>query len=600
MFGHESKPSRIYSYKVKTILNGEDRVLAQIRLAHQYKNKLIELERSRREAVEAAVNAHNPEIPVVRAELAGIEEHLTAIHAAIKARSQAERVRATPTPAERTELAHVRRLRREQAAQLKALRKAAFADPVLQAALGPIEGDHLAACKAARAASQLYWGTYAIVEQALGNVRTGAPPAFRSWDGSGAVAVQLQGGLAWPAALLAADTRLQIALQPLTARPTMNQRSEPISQPDPDNPQSRAHRRPRARVRFRIGTEPDGRTPLWAELLVHLHRMPPADSVVKWAKLYRTLVGRRVVWKVQFVLARDSWARDDLAETGTVGLDINWRALPEGLRVAYAVGDDGSERTLILPRAWLSAWSKVESLQAIRDRNFNAIRETLNSWIHDQKKRPRPGRGPVPIPEWFTERTQTLGQWRSSDRLGALTWHWRDQRFAGDGIIFEQMEAWRQQDRHLHDWQDSQAKKAVRRRDDHLYRKFVLGLARDFHTVKIEAINWKAIAALPEPDETDCELARIYRRIAAPGRLAQLVKEVAAVTVRVPAANTTKRCHVCGVVGKFDGVDLFHTCTACGARWDIDRNAAINILASAEPRGGEEGEPGAEDAQDAA
>jgi hypothetical protein len=445
MFGHESKPSRIYSYKVKTILTGEDRVLAQIRLAHQYKNKLIELERSRREAVEAAVNAHNPEIPVVRAELTGIEEHLTAIHAAIKARSQAERVRATPTPAERTELAQVRRLRREQAAQLKALRKAAFADPVLQAALGPIEVDHLAACKAARASSQLYWGTYAIVEQALGNVRTGAPPAFRSWDGSGAVAVQLQGGLAWPAALLAADTRLQIALQPLTARPTMNQRSEPISQPDPDNPQSRAHRRPRAMVRFRIGTEPDGRTPLWAELLVHLHRMPPADSVVKWAKLYRTLVGRRVEWKVQFVLARDSWARDDLAENGAVGLDINWRALPEGLRVAYAVGDDGSERTLTLPRDWLSAWSKVESLQAIRDRNFNAIRGELASWLRDAS---------VPLPEWLSERARFLGQWRSSDRLGALAWSWRGQRFVGDEVIFPRLEAWRKQDRHLHDWQD--------------------------------------------------------------------------------------------------------------------------------------------------
>jgi hypothetical protein len=590
MFGHESKPSRIYSYKVKTILNGEDRVLAQIRLAHQYKNKLIELERSRREAVEVAVNAHNPEIPVVRAELAGIEGHLTAIHAAIKARSQAERVRATPTPAERTELAHVRRLRREQAAQLKAMRKAAFADPVLQAALEPVEVYHLVACKAARAASQLYWGTYAIVEQALGNVRTGAPPAFRSWDGSGAVAVQLQGGLAWPAALLAADTRLQIALQPLTARPTMNQRSEPISQPDPDNPQSRAHRRPRALVRFRLGTEPDGRTPLWAELLVHLHRMPPADSIIKWAKLYRTLVGRRVEWKVQFVLARDSWARDDLAETGTVGLDINWRALPEGLRVAYAVGDDGSERTLTLPRDRLSAWSKVESLQAIRDRNFNAIRGELASWLRDAA---------VPLPEWLTERARFLSRWRSSDRLGALAWSWRGQRFVSDEVIFPRLEAWRRQDRHLHDWQDSQAKKAVRRRDD-LYRKFVLGLARDFHTVKIEAINWKAIAALPEADETDCELARIYRRIAAPGRLAQLVKEVAAVTVRVPAANTTKRCHVCGVIGKFDGIDLFHTCTACGARWDIDRNAAINILASEEPRGGEAGEPGAEDAQNAA
>lgn len=590
MFGHESKPSRIYSYKVKTILAGEDRVLAQIRLAHQYKNKLIELERTRREAVEATVNAHNPEIPMVRAELAAIEEHLTAIHAGIKARSQAERVRATPTPAERTELAQTRRLRREQAAQLKALRRAAFADPVLQAALEPMEVYHLVACKAARANSQLYWGTYAIVEQALGNIRTGAPPAFRSWDGNGAVAVQLQGGLAWPAALLAADTRLQITVQPLTARPTTNQRSEPISQPDPDNPQSRAHRRPRALVRFRIGTEPDRCTPTWAELLVHLHRMPPADSVIKWAKLYRTLVGRRVEWKVQFVLARDSWARDDLAENGVVGLDINWRALPEGLRVAFAVGDDGSERTLTLPRDWLSAWSKVESLQAIRDRNFNAIRDGLSSWLHDEA---------AIVPEWLAERTRYLGQWRSSDRLGALAWHWRHERFAGDESFFPELEAWRKQDRHLHDWQDSQAKKAVRRRDD-LYRKFVLGLARDYHTIKIESINWKALAALPEPDETDCELARIYRRIAAPGRLAQLVKEVAAVTVRVPAANTTKRCHVCGVVGKFDGVDMFHTCTACGARWDIDRNAAINILAGEEPRGGEEGEPDAEDAQDAA
>jgi transposase len=83
------------------------------------------------------------------------------------------------------------------------------------------------------------------------------------------------------------------------------------------------------------------------------------------------------------------------------------------------------------------------------------------------------------------------------------------------------------------------------------------------------------------------ELRRIpvggkFRVIAAPGILRQVIENACRRTgvrlERIRARNTTKTCHVCGRIEEWDSAkQIVHTC-ACGATWDQDHNAAVQIL----------------------
>lgn len=66
MFGHASRPSRIWSFKCKPPHINKPLVADQISLAHQYQHKLVELERARREASDAAIHAAFPDLSSLR------------------------------------------------------------------------------------------------------------------------------------------------------------------------------------------------------------------------------------------------------------------------------------------------------------------------------------------------------------------------------------------------------------------------------------------------------------------------------------------------------------------------------------------------------
>jgi hypothetical protein len=556
MFGNDSKPSRIYSYKARCPIDGSDAASEQILMAHRYRNKLVELEQERRRKVEEAIRVFAPDLVGLDAEVQRIDTLLVEKLTAMKAANQRERRRSS-TPDDRRETALLRGQLRDARGVLKERRKEVFGDASLKATLESIDADSLALQKEARSKSELYWGTYLLIEAGASKFRKGAPPRFKRWTGDGSLAVQIQGGLDWSDALACSDSRIRIQILPIG----------PDASPDSRRSLEKSH----AVVWFRAGSiGPAGRLPLWVRVPFRLHRMPPEGSRIKWAYLHRFRIGTSFKWEIQFVLERESWEHDDQAIAGRAGVDINWRVVEGGIRVATACGEDGSSHTLIVPRDWIGAFTKAKSLQSIRDRNFDEIRVVLSAWLKTSE-------GKVPIPDWLKERTAYLAQWKDIVRLCMVVKHWRENRFDGDGI-FETLEAWRKQDNHLHDWQDNQLRKAIRRRDD-LYRKFSRMLARTYREVFVENTNWKDIKARPEADEEGNEAARVYAQVAAPGRLSQYIREVVSVTHKVPAENTTKTCHVCGIVDDFDSAkELVHRCSGCGKIWDQDVNAAINLL----------------------
>jgi len=166
---------KAYVYGAKAPVENVDVVREQLRLAHQYRNKLVEVGQRYFDAREAVLQPR-------REAWAKETERLKA--EAVARGEDASRVKAPKPPP----------LSEEEKAKLAAA-KAAWAEET----------------KAARAASGLYWGTYLLAEDAaLRAVDSGQRPRFRRWDGSGTLGVQIQGGLSADELLSGEDTRVRL------------------------------------------------------------------------------------------------------------------------------------------------------------------------------------------------------------------------------------------------------------------------------------------------------------------------------------------------------------------------------------------------------
>lgn len=549
MFGHKSLPSRIYSYGSKPPAVGADHVDRQMWLAHQYRNRLVELELARRKRVDEALLRLSPQLVQTQTALTEAEGEIEAARAKIRKQNAQARKKLPADQYKKEELRQLKARRKELWAKRKELRKATFDSTLWTAAQDEINAWANAEGKKAREACNIFWGSYLQTEQSMSGIRSGPPPRFKRWNGDGHLAVQLQGGLSIADALACADNRLRV---------------EPVP---PEAYQPGGRRLRKTRVWFRVGTQEN--QPIWAVLPIVLHRPLPADATIKWAHLLRRRIGTHCEWRVQFVLSKASWPRRDQAEHGTVGIDVGWRIKGDGsLRVAYWVGEDGLEGELALPADWLGEMRRVEKIQGHRDDNLNAIKARLAAWMAD----------PANPNEWLLAQAATLPQWRSAARLAALVLRWREARFTRDETIYTELEAWRKRDKHLLEFAVNLRDQLQRRRED-IYRVFAAQMRRRYKTAIIEDLDLRDFHELPQAEEEAADGAlREHTRDACLSALIRCLRESMAEVVELPAQDTTKTCDKCGHVGEFDHAPLVRTCPSCGDKDDQDRVAARNLL----------------------
>jgi Putative transposase DNA-binding domain len=548
MFGNKSQPSRIYSYGARAPVEGLDLVETQMRLAHKYRNALVEQELERRKRVDQALRDLSPDLASTEAALKDAEEALAAAREAIDRASAQARKKVRP-PDLMAAVKAARENRKALYGRRKALRTALFESPGWQAKQTEINDWSTERQKAIRSECGLYWGTYLHVEQSMGGCRSGAPPRFMRWDGDGHLAVQIQGGMKIEEAF-GQDSRIRI--EPL---PTEGSKAA----------------RKRTRVMFRVGSD-EGGGPVFATVQVVLHRPMPPDARIKWVHLIRRRIATHFQWRVQFVISREAgWDRPDSAPDGIVGIDVGWRIREDGsLRVAYWVGHDGREAELALPADWLGEMDRVERIRSHRDDNFNAARDGFVAWLK--------GTPADAIPAWLREATATLGQWRAAARLAALVIRWRGDRFPGDEKGFEALEAWRKRDKHLYEFEGNLRDQLQRRRED-IYRNFAAKMRRAYRAAAVEDLDLRDFHELPQAEEPAAQGAlREHTRDACLSLLLRCLKESMAETKKVPAPDTTKLCPKCGTVGEFPRESLVRTCPGCGDKDDQDRVAAINLL----------------------
>lgn len=585
MFGHESLPSRVYAYGARAPVGNAELVRDQLHLARQYRNAIVEVERGRRDAANEVIREYYPRLLELDAEIEALDQQVADLRAAQK-RDNVRARRRDPDPQRaatiREMLARIKALRAEH----KALRVQSYGqkgkpeadppvpeipgDPAVRAALDGLEATTRERLKALRSeySALIGWGTRNSVESGLRSIRSGPPPSFAGRNWSGKLAVQLQvdrgRGIESPTWDDLVHGRRSHASQV---------RIEPTPLPPNATPGGRRSKRPVWLLHMRIASE--GRGPVWATIPFTLHRPIPADGRIKWIYLVHRRVATHDEWSVQFVVARETWNRaDTVTAAGVAAVNLGWRTLDDGsLRVAYAVGGDGHREELVLPADDLSRWTHADSLQSIRDREFELVRAALVRWL-----------ATADVPDWMREATETLPQWRSEARLAGLVIRWRGERFDGDADIFERVEAWRKQDKHLYDWLAAQRAKAMRWRDD-LYRRFAARLRWRYERIVLDDTDWKALRKKkPAESETEPEALNTRRRaaIASPGRLREIIEHGHPQTERLSAARITQTCHYCGVADEdLDRSQRSVRCRACGEQADQDLRAAHNLLRAA-------------------
>jgi hypothetical protein len=297
----------------------------------------------------------------------------------------------------------------------------------------------------------------------------------------------------------------------------------------------------------------------------------PANGTVKNAVVSVRRIGPTERWTVQFTVSEPDEARPE--KPGVCAVDIGWRVIEDEIRVCRWAADDGKSGELRLDAKILSRFRKVEDLRSIRDKNFDRALALLITWKPNV----------INPPEWWKPVTANMHAWKSQARLASLVNRWSKERFAGDELAFEAASGWAKQDRHLWQWESAQRARAHGWRRE-IYRIFAAGLARAYGKVVLEKFDLRVFSVRPQlgVSETQQEVfARANRHLVATSELRLCLVNAfrrGGEVVEQSAVDTTRQCHVCGVVETFDAAaKIEHTC-ANGHEWDQDDNAARNLL----------------------
>ncbi|MHB8370644.1 MAG: zinc ribbon domain-containing protein [Leptospirales bacterium] len=536
-------------------------------------NTLVDIEKKHREDY-FLLTASDPAVREIEEALSVLMSEKDSLIAEKKALRQAARKKAgVDTSPQDLRIAEIRPEIRRLAVLAKETRKEIRErmKPELEA----LERKRRDAVKCARNASGLWWGNYNAVCASYETARiramkTGGDLRFHSFDGSGRFTCQIQGGMT-VGEFFSGDRNSVVSADPVSL--------------DAFHHPSRGERRRASRTTLRITayTIKDENGKYVRRILsfpMILHREIPDDVLVKQLVVSRKRVGTEFRWTVTLTGTRGGSPRIVPGEAGNCGIDLGWRLVPEGLRVA-SIADAKGVRHIVLPEKMLKRMDHVEDLKSLIDQELNRIM----TWFRGQW-----GGISGPFPEEIRERF--VGHIRSpkvsSRKLAGSILAWRDAHGDFRPDLLSALETWRKSNKRLTQEMDNLRDKLSAQRTD-LYRNEALRIVRDHSVVGLEDFDLREVVKLETPDgeKTDQPApARANRVRAAVSDLRNWIKIQAAKTgtviVRIPAADTTRACRQCLHVNHAHPEDLVWTCDGCGAVWDQDENAARNILMAAE------------------
>lgn len=519
-------------------VGGESEAMAQLKLARRLWNVLVTIERVRVAAYRRIMqDDEQAEIDRLRARMQELSEQK-------KAQSKQARKR-VPTPELDEELKRARAALTMLIEHHKSTQKERH--DARRAELDALNERVWKRNKRARQAAGrmgLFWGTYNAVMQSADTGRKLGELKYRSFRGEGTVTAQIIGGAA-PAACIA-GTHTFFQIDP----PTAGQKWR--------------------NARVRIGSTAD-RAPVWIALPIVYHREIPANAQIKSVCATRHVVAGHPRWTLNVTVTLPPAVA--AKTTGpALAVDIGWRLLPDGVRVGYWQDDAGKHGQILVVNRDLEAFKKIRDLRSITDCARDQFLPPLVDWLAQRE-----------LDADWQQRTSHLAQWRSGDRVAGLIRWWSDHRLPGDEEIHREAVEWRRQYLHLTNWwRNQQDQMTLRLREQ--YRVFAARVAADYRVLILEDFDLTQITQ-PAADDDKAKAGATYRQMVSPSMFRAALLNACrreGVEIRiVPGAYSTSTCHACRQVEVWDqAASVIHRCGVCGALWDQDQNAAINLLAS--------------------
>lgn len=474
--------------------------------------------------------------------------------------------------------------------------------------------------------------------------KVGTLPKIPVRDGSGVIAVRLQGGgLSIKEATEARDTRFQLEVVDAATWQTAQDRSafvsvervrwtcstckhqwsglqsgarcnhcggqgekvvistgrplcQPQSKPQPGSRKFKGERVSSllAFAKIRVSSD-EKKKPMWAAFPVVLHRPIPPDAKIKRVLMVIKRIGPRLEWNLLLTVDDGEVAMKPVTGCKTLAVNLGWRSFgleDVGLRVAYAVGSDGYREDVRVPPQFISGMGHVRGLGGTRAKIFEQAKKAFKEWIEN-----------IAVPVWLDDGVKNIGYWRSPKKLACLLGMWKggrfdgdeSRRFAGDEQIFETLMRWKKQDMHLWRWETGERERLLRMRKD-FYRVRAAKWAESYGRIKVTDMDLRVFAQKEAPEDRDNKGrdVRVNQRQAAPSEMRAAIKngcstrgtrieEIKAVVVKDKGVvGMTQLCHVCKEPSYFEATTiLVHKCK-CGAEWDQDYNHCMNLLASGE------------------
>ena len=540
---NENLATRVYSYgcvpaRIASVQN-TDAAAAQLRLAGRLWNTLVAIEHTRIAAYRRIMfDEHQERIDELRKQLEAFRTEIQARRKAARAKRIDTLDLAEPIANAKAEMGALIVIQKETKQQRHDTKRAELT--MLQ------ERSNRRVKKARQAAANmgLFWGSYNdIVQRMDAGRKHHGELRFRRFTGDGTLTAQIIGGTKVERCVGGNHTFFQV---------------------DGATPGQRWRY-----ARMRIGSNAD-RSPVWLEIPIVYHRELPEHGDIKSVSMSRRTVDGKIRWQLNVTV---NTVAPVLKQGTAVGIDIGWRLLPGGVRVAYWEDEHGIHDHVLVPASDLEQFGKVRSLRSICDHSRDEFLPALVEWLAGRE-----------LPEPWQQRTSHLAQWRSNDRVADLIRWWSDNRLDGDREIFTAGSDWRRQYLHLaHWWRNLQDQMTMRLREQ--YRIFAANVASRYGVLCIESFDLRNVAEKPQPEEESgiVTQANTYRQIVSPsmfrGALLNACKREGVEIVMVDAAYTTRNCHACGHMDDWAQAEsVFHRCSGCGSLWDQDRNAAINIL----------------------
>jgi hypothetical protein len=568
----DNKPStaiKVFSYACKIVYAEEAaHVEHQLTLTHRHRNLLTETLLKGREKYREIIKEH------LGLDIKALEERAEEMATEIKAvqqeisdlKKQNRTTEIQPDLSDR--LRDLRAERKPIFEKIMAVKKAAKEDPSIKSLIEQANTAVNLAIKQARNHYSrqlgLYWPNYLESERAANQARfQRMDPKFHRWTGEGSIAIQFQKGLRVAELFECQDTRLRLITPNIANTNALRA-----------NGQIRGKER-HVRALYRVQSNEDG-SPRWITLEVTMHRMLPANGIIKWAHLQRQK-SSGAIGKTYISLTKDydytlRLTLEEPPQEGKnkakVAVEVGWRLLETGLRVAVALGEDGEMRELYLPKRWLDGKRKAESLGSVIDQETNLTALAIKAAHPELCKK---AEQPENLEKSATAPTPATLDWAGDNprRLAAALL----KIYREDPALQPDLEKWRKHHFHLLRYKKGLNDKLIRIRRE-IYRKFVSELAKKYSICGIEDIDLRQIATKSQAHQ----LVK-WQRTAAGISSLRLMLSQRLTAQKLSVEHKTQKCHNCGSLEKWDAAKaVWHRCSQCNGRWDQDHNAVRNLL----------------------